>query len=220
VTAPVGAHDAVGDGTTARVVVVDLDGTLTRGDSLWVLVRRSVRHRPARVGHLVVALPAVVRRARRDPDGAKERLLVALLAGLDVASAAALADRVAGGLRLSPELRAAVDEHLAAGDVVWLASASIDPVVAAVARRVGAHGAVATTLADADGRLTGRYLGRNCKGEEKLRRLDEVLPGGWRDHAVAYSDSTADRPLMDAVAEARWVRRGRLRARSTNGGQR
>jgi phosphatidylglycerophosphatase C len=203
--------------TGARVVVVDLDGTLTPGDSMWALLRRSVRHRPGRTGHLVLSLPAVARRARRDPDGAKERLLVAMLAGLDLDGATALADRVAGGLRLSPQVRAAVDEHLAAGDVVWLASASIDPVVAAVARRVGAHGAVATTLADADGRLTGRYQGRNCKGEEKLRRLDEVLPGGWRERAVAYSDSTADRPLMEAVAEARWVRRGKVRSGSTDG---
>jgi phosphatidylglycerophosphatase C len=138
-------------------------------------------------------------------------LLAAALSGLDVDAASAIGDRVAARLRLSRELCAAIDAHRAEGHVVWLASASIDHVVAAVGRRVGAHGAVATELADDGGLLTGRYRGRNCKGEEKVRRLDEVLPAGWREQAVAYSDSRADRPLMDAVAEARWVRRGRLR---------
>jgi phosphatidylglycerophosphatase C len=194
-----------------RVVVVDLDGTLCPGDTLVALVRGALRRRPGRAPHVARALPTVAARYRRDPDAAKEHLLVAALGDLDAAAAQELAIRVAARLRLSPEVRAAVAAHVEAGDLVWLASASVEPLVFAVARRVGARGAVATVLAVSGGRLSGRYDGANCKGEEKLRRLDAVLPAGWRAGAVAYADSRADQPLMDAVAEARWVRRGRLR---------
>ncbi len=150
-------------------------------------------------------------RATRDLGAAKERLLGAMLGGLDRARAEAMGRRVAERLALSEAVADRVRDHLAAGDEVWIASASVDLVVGEVARVVGARGGIGTALAIEGDRLTGRFVGVNCKGPEKLRRLDAELRAGWRDGAVAYSDSSADTPLMTAVAEACWVRRGRLR---------
>jgi phosphatidylglycerophosphatase C len=86
----------------------------------------------------------------------------------------------------------------------------VEPVIAALAERVGATDFVATRLEYIGDRCTGRYAGSNCKGPEKLRRLDEVLVEGWRSRSTAYSDSKVDTPLMEAAATCRWVRRGVL----------
>jgi len=80
---------------------------------------------------------------------------------------------------------------------------------------------VATRLeVAADGKLTGRYEGRNCRGAEKARRLRE-----WIDESVgspesrvfvwAYGNSAGDREMLrDAdvgVDVGRLGRFGKLR---------
>jgi len=59
----------------------------------------------------------------------------------------------------------------------------------------------------ADGRLTGRLAGRNCRGEEKARRVREWLAGARLDDPVlwAYGDSDADRPFLALAEHPVWV---------------
>ena len=73
--------------------------------------------------------------------------------------------------------------HLGEGHHVVVVSASPDLYVAEIARELGAEAVVATHLAvDPLGRLTGGYLGRNCRGEEKSRRLFEwITEQPWGD---------------------------------------
>ena len=51
---------------------------------------------------------------------------------------------------------------------------------------------------------TGRFLGANCHGAEKVRRFYEEFPGGTIDDF--YSDSHSDRPLADVARRAFFVR--------------
>ena len=88
-----------------------------------------------------------------------------------------------------------------------------------VADRLAADATIATRLeVDDDGRLTGRYDGANCRGEEKVRRLrlwmaDAGLEGArlW-----AYGNSRGDLRMLRAadtgVDVGRLGRFGRLRA--------
>lgn len=55
---------------------------------------------------------------------------------------------------------------------------------------------------------TGRILGRNCKGEEKVRRFLERFPDG-KIHRF-YSDSRTDGPLARLAQEAFLVKGNRL----------
>ena len=63
-------------------------------------------------------------------------------------------------------------------------------------------GAEATLCTDfevgSDGRLTGRLLGANCRGPEKLRRLHDWF-GGAPATLWAYGDSAGDRELLAAA---------------------
>lgn len=55
---------------------------------------------------------------------------------------------------------------------------------------------IATKLKKQDGKLTGRIEGRNCKGEEKVRRIKaEVLIAGYTE-IFGYGNSSGDREML------------------------
>lgn len=53
---------------------------------------------------------------------------------------------------------------------------------------------------------TGAYTGRNCRGEEKVRRLREYMPEALEQMEQFYSDSIADTPLARLAQEAYMVK--------------
>ncbi len=55
---------------------------------------------------------------------------------------------------------------------------------------------------------TGVYTGENCHGEEKVRRLNEEMPGAVCDEF--YSDSLSDAPLAMLAKKAWVVRKNKL----------
>jgi phosphoserine phosphatase len=68
---------------------------------------------------------------------------------------------------------------------------------------LGAQGGLGTRLAvDPRGRLTGGYLGKNCRGTEKMRRLDEwVQSRRYPTPPVifAYGNSRGDRRMLSGA---------------------
>lgn len=54
-----------------------------------------------------------------------------------------------------------------------------------------------------EGKYTNKIVGKNCKGEEKVRRIQLYLQNnGYSvdyDNSVAYSDSLTDRPIFSLV---------------------
>lgn len=47
-----------------------------------------------------------------------------------------------------------------------------------------------------DGRLTGRFLTKNCYGAEKVSRIREVLPERSEYELIAYGDSRGDKEML------------------------
>ena len=47
-----------------------------------------------------------------------------------------------------------------------------------------------------DGCLTGRFLTKNCYGQEKVNRLLAVCPDRETYHLTAYGDSRGDKELL------------------------
>ena len=56
---------------------------------------------------------------------------------------------------------------------------------------------------------TGRLIGKNCKGEEKLRRIAEVV-GAFEIRAMYTDDAKADGPLLARAEEGYIVTHGKL----------
>jgi phosphatidylglycerophosphatase C len=215
------------DHASPAVAAFDLDGTLTDGGSVvhWLTAvagRRVVSEAIARHG---VSLARGAVRSGEAADRAKEALFTAVLEGRPRDRVAAISDEFADAhLRATvrPAVAARLAQHLDAGHTVVVVSASPSLYVARIAASLGAHGAAATNLAvDESGLLTGRYDGRNCRGEEKLRRVRELLGelgvadvGGSRP-LYAYGNSRGDLRLLQAadrpVDVSRLGRFGQLR---------
>lgn len=187
------------------VAAFDLDGTLTEGGSVFAWLRLVAG--PARTYRaalrLFVPLTVGAVRSSHWADHAKERLFHALLAGRDVDDVRARSRQFAVE-HLAHEGRTRLLERLAwhreQGHDVVIVSASPQLYVDVVAAELRANGALGTRLAvDPRNRLTGSYLGHNCRGTEKMRRLSEWIE--TRDYAVepeiyAYGNSRGDRRLL------------------------
>jgi phosphatidylglycerophosphatase C len=187
------------------VAAFDLDGTLTEGGSVFAWLRFVAGTSRANRAALRLAVPLIIGaiRSGRSADNAKERLFHALLRGRDLgeltASSRAFAlEHLASEGR--PPIVARLTWHLEQGHDVVVVSASPQIYVEVMAEALHAHGALGTRLAiDARGKLTGGYLGRNCRGSEKMRRLDEWIeqrhyPEG--PVVYAYGNSRGDRRLL------------------------
>ena len=53
-----------------------------------------------------------------------------------------------------------------------------------------------------DGRLTGRFLTKNCYGQEKVNRILALYPDRNTYHLIAYGDSRGDKELLAFADEA------------------
>ena len=191
--------------TSATVAAFDLDGTLTEGGSVFKWLGHVAGRRQTYAAAARLALPLTVGGLRSGPyaDHAKERLFRALLTGR---SEAEVADesRLFAHEHLETKIRSLTHDrlrwHLRAGHDVVLVSASPELYVRVVAEEVRAHGALGTRLAvDPLGQLSGGYLGQNCRGEEKMRRLEEWIRARHGDGAVtiyAYGNSRGDRRML------------------------
>jgi phosphatidylglycerophosphatase C len=81
-----------------------------------------------------------------------------------------------------------------------IVTASPDLIVAPFARGLGADVLLGTQLAfDAQDRVTGAFVGRNCRGPEKVVRLKAAF-GENLEVKAAYGDTGGDREML-AIAE-------------------
>jgi phosphatidylglycerophosphatase C len=201
--------------TPRTVAVFDFDGTLTRRDTLLPFLRRTRGASRTSIAllanSLVLARGMVAGDNRR--DAAKASVLRHLLAGQDVdelrAAAEVFADVVIDrGLRTSVAER--VRSHKSEGHELVIVTASPELYVGPIGGRLGFDAVLGTRLeTTGDGRLTGRLLGRNCRGTEKVERLQAWL-GDGEATVYAYGDSSGDRQLWEFADHAYRVRGDRL----------
>ena len=187
------------------VAAFDLDGTLTRGDTLLPFLWRvcgGTRTARAMLVHSLLVVRALPFKHLRHQ--AKEAVITQLIRGVDLAvlkeAAESFADEVVAR-RLRPSIADRVEFHRAAGHQLVIVSASPELYVEPIGRRLGFDAVLATRLeVGPDGRLTGRIVGLNCRGAEKVERL-RAWTGDAATFVYAYGDTRGDRELL-AVADA------------------
>jgi phosphatidylglycerophosphatase C len=79
---------------------------------------------------------------------------------------------------------------------VTIVSASPELYIRPWAERIGVTEVIASRLAFAEGRFTGRLLGANCFGPEKARRIEAELGPSGAARIYAYGDSEGDREML------------------------
>ncbi|MCU1394598.1 MAG: hypothetical protein JWM34_3026 [Ilumatobacteraceae bacterium] len=190
------------------VAAFDFDGTLSRRDCVVPFLER-MTGRAGLVAGLArhpVTLAAAL--ARRDRDGLKALAIRTAFTGRTADEVAALgrsfADTVhASGLR--PDTTARLAWHHAQRHRTVLVSASLGVYLRRIGELLGVDAVLCTeTLVGMDGRYNGEMSGDNCRGPEKVRRLeawmsenDLVGADVW-----AYGDSAGDRELLASAQHA------------------
>jgi HAD superfamily hydrolase (TIGR01490 family) len=189
-----------------RLAIFDLDGTLTRHDTLVPFLYSYLRRHPARLPRVLAVLPAGMRFAGdRDRGRLKGALIHAVMGGTTAAEVAVIADAFIPALLkrgVHVDGLQALRQHQACGDRCILLSASTDLYVPRIGATLGFDEVICTRLRWEGDRLDGRLSGPNCRGEEKRRRVTELLDKWSPDDTTAYGNATSDLAHMLLCREA------------------
>lgn len=98
-------------------------------------------------------------------------------------------------------------KHIRCGDKVYVVSASVDEWVRPWCERNGVADVLATKIeVDAESRLTGRFLTKNCYGQEKVNRVLEMEPLREEYYLIAFGDSRGDKELLAFADEGKLIK--------------
>jgi len=223
-----------------QIAAFDFDGTLTSGGSVWQFLIAIVGPwRVASAGfRIVVKLGLAALFGNGAADEAKEALFRRTLRGLRADEVLLQSTRF--GIehyrhKARADVRARLEWHRSQGHVLVIVSASPDLYVRAAGAELDVDKVIATKLeVRDDGLLTGCYDGKNCRGAEKLERLEQWMrtsvvaqhvgegtdtsraeARNQKPFLWAYGNSAGDERLLDAadvgVDAGRLGRFGRLR---------
>ena len=194
-----------GESVYRPIVAFDFDGTLTVADSFTGFLKW--RAGPLAYWSGVASLAPMAAGYVRDRDRGrlKAAAIKHFLGGTSRAELEDAARRYAEGHArrlLRPDALRAWTRWRERGARLVIVSASPEEIVQPFARGLGADQLLATRLAyDDQDRLTGRLDGLNCRGPEKVRRLQAEF--GDKVHLdAAYGDSDGDREMLAIAEEA------------------
>jgi phosphatidylglycerophosphatase C len=191
------------------LVVFDLDGTLSRHDTLLAYLVGFLRQNPRRWPRILLWVPAMLRfvTGLADRGELKSALMRAALGGctrakLDAWTHRYVSELLAGGV--FADALAAVARHQNKRDVLVLMSASPDLYVPEIARRLGFAQTICTGVRWQGERFDGALTTPNRQGPEKalcFAALRQRYPGLA---TVAYADSASDFDHLQLADEA-WL---------------
>ena len=202
---------------TPRLVFFDLDGTITRRDTLLPYVLAYATRSGWRLAAALGVAPTLLKftLGRADHGLLKGALLHAALGDVERAALDAwnrgylptvLRDDV------FPAARRAIEAHRAAGDHLVLMTATVDLYADALGALLGFDEVIASRVRWSGDRLDGRLDGPNVRDVEKLRRLEAAAARFPGRRIVAYGNSRPDLPHLERADEAVMVNaRGQLR---------
>ena len=199
------------------LALFDLDGTITRRDTLLPYVTGFLRSHPGRSLRLVTVLPTLLRFAlgRSDRGELKSALIRATFGGESRATleawTASFVPRLLQRGVLADAL-AALAAHRRQGHRLVLLSASADLYVPAIAAALGFDEALCTGIQWQGDRLDGRLTTPNRRAAEKVRCLEALRTRYPGARIAAYGNAASDLQHL-RLADAPMLVNGARRAR-------
>ena len=96
---------------------------------------------------------------------------------------------------IKPSALEAIENHIKNGDRVVIISASFEDVLTNWCELMQID-LIGTRITVNDGLITGKIEGKNCYGDEKVKRLKEYIDIDQFSEIYAYGDSKGDLPLL------------------------
>ena len=185
-----------------KIYAFDFDGTLTTKDTLLEFIRFAKGTLAFGLGFMRYAHLLVLMKLGLYPNWkTKQKVFAHFFGGMTLDDFDAICQKFAASSRhlLRPKGIEAIDQALNEGSEVLIVSASIDNWVQPFFPQVKVLG---TQIEVKDGKLTGRFLTKNCYGEEKVNRLKAIYPNRQDYHLTAYGDSNGDKELLAFADES------------------
>lgn len=195
-----------------RIAFFDFDKTLVKKDSLFLFA--GFTH--GRLGfykrlilQLLKAGTSLFNKAKRGE--VKIRLLEDLYRGWDInvfkSKCREFADMLDSNLK--DDVVALMKAHQQRGDIIVIVSASLGSWIRPWARRHNIKTVLATEMEmdSKTGKITGRLLTQNCKGQEKAERILKEFPDLDRYESWGYGDSGSDKYMLALTDHPNWIRK-------------
>lgn len=191
-----------------KVYAFDFDGTLTTKDTLLEFIKFA-RGKRRLYTTLLLFLPLLVlMKLHLYPNWkAKQQVFSFLFRGMDEADFNALCTSFAREKAhlMRPDGLNEIRKALAENSKVMIVSASIDnwvrPFFAEFADRIIVS---CTRIEVRNGLITGKFLTKNCYGEEKVKRIRTVFPYRKSYHLIAFGDSKGDSRMFEYADESHY----------------
>lgn len=182
-----------------KLVVFDFDGTLTRRDSFLVFLQNCFPVSKIITNDFLL-LPVLILHKLKlmNPDSAKQKVLNYFLEGVDEnlfqKECNWFADEIIPKL-LTAQAKKFLAEYQSRGFEIVILSASPEIYLKPWCEK-NSFRCIATKLKTVNGKFTGEYDGKNCRAEEKLRRLKDEIDLNSYSEIHAFGDSPDDKPFM------------------------
>lgn len=204
-----GAHVLINHLFPMTIHAFDFDGTLTRRDTLIEFIRYVKGNKEFLIGFLKHLHLLIMMKLGIMPNWKTKRIIFQyFFGGMTLEKFNEYCEKFAKekASLLRKKGMVAVNKAVMDGDQVVIISASIENWVEPFFRFQVSNNIniIGTKIQVVDGKLTGRFLTKNCYGEEKVRRLLEQYPDRKEYKLVAYGDSRGDHALLDFADEGHY----------------
>ncbi|WP_295676566.1 HAD family hydrolase [uncultured Mucilaginibacter sp.] len=182
-----------------KIAFFDFDGTITTTDTLFEVIKYHKGKTKFYMG-LLLNLPYLIGFKIKliTNQYAKEKFLEYFFKGMEFSKFQKICDDFATGTLPSvirPGAAAEIQKLKYTGFEVVIVSASAENWIKAWADEIGVQ-LIGSQLEIADDKVTGKLMGNNCNGGEKVARIKLVYDLADFDEIVAYGDTTGDKPML------------------------
>lgn len=191
-----------------KVYAFDFDGTLTTKDTLLEFIKFARGERRLYTTLLLFLPLLVLMKLRLYPNWkAKQQVFSFLFRNMAEADFNALCASFAHEKAhlMRPDGLNEIRKALAENSKVMIVSASIDnwvrPFFAEFADRIIVS---CTRIEVRNGLVTGKFLTKNCYGEEKVKRIRTAFPYRKTYHLIAFGDSKGDSRMFEYADESHY----------------
>jgi HAD superfamily hydrolase (TIGR01490 family) len=181
------------------IAFFDFDGTITHRDTLFEIIRFQKGDAALYAGLALLAPALVMMKCKLiSKQKGKEIVLRHFFKGMPIEE---FRDKCAAFCRdalpkmIRENAKQEIQQHLKKGNRVVVVTASAQEWVNPWAECMGIE-CIGTELEVIDAKVTGRILGINCNGEEKVRRIRQQYNLPTYGDIYAYGDTSGDKPML------------------------
>lgn len=195
-----------------KIAVFDFDGTITQKDTLLGFIKFSKGRWAFYFGFMLFSPLIVAMKLKIYPNWKTKQVLFSFFyKGYSIEKLNDLGKKFSSEIDkiLRPKALEAIKLHKKNGDRIVIISASIENWIRYWAEEAGVDIVMATKIeTNKNGLLTGKFLSKNCYGQEKVNRLLEMFPNRNDYELIVYGDSRGDKKLIE-YADKGWYNKFR-----------